>query len=151
LAAGGCANAAAQDPFCLNTTCIITVIYDRTSRHNDLTIGVAGVAGVAGVGVPADELPPAGTSPTGPRSPASLDRPARPGKRVVRVVRIAQLPRRFLRNYNYQLYRQPMDGHAVFRADATFCPQIGQGGTGRVVQLPIRSSGTTQQHALHSD
>jgi hypothetical protein len=49
----------------------------------------------------------------------------------------------FLRHYNYQLYRQPMDSTAVFRADATFCPQTGQGGTGRVEQLPIRSSGTT--------
>src|SRR5690242_15364145 len=34
LAAGGYANAAAQDSFCANTTCVITVIYDQTSRHN---------------------------------------------------------------------------------------------------------------------
>ena len=38
LSAGGYANAAAQDTFCKNTTCVITVIYDQTSRHNNLTI-----------------------------------------------------------------------------------------------------------------
>jgi len=37
LAAGGYANAAAQDSFCANTSCVITVIYDQTSRHNNLT------------------------------------------------------------------------------------------------------------------
>jgi len=41
LAPGGYANAAAQDNFCINTTCIITRIYDQTSRHNDLTIEAA--------------------------------------------------------------------------------------------------------------
>jgi hypothetical protein len=57
LAAGGYANAAAQDSFCSNTTCIITIIYDQTTRHNDLTIEGAGGAGVADNGVPADALP----------------------------------------------------------------------------------------------
>ena len=37
LTAGGYANAAAQDSFCANTSCVITVIYDQTSRHNNLT------------------------------------------------------------------------------------------------------------------
>ncbi|MCU7724301.1 cellulose binding domain-containing protein [Actinoplanes sp. KI2] len=37
LAAGGVANAAAQDSFCSGTTCLITIIYDQTSRHNNLT------------------------------------------------------------------------------------------------------------------
>jgi hypothetical protein len=35
LAQGGYANAASQDGFCINTTCIITRIYDQTSWHND--------------------------------------------------------------------------------------------------------------------
>ncbi|MFJ2200094.1 alpha-L-arabinofuranosidase B [Streptomyces violaceusniger] len=39
-------------------------------------------------------------------------------------------PGDFLRHYNYQLLRQPMDGTAVFRADATFCPQTGKSGQG---------------------
>ncbi|MEU4219685.1 alpha-L-arabinofuranosidase B [Actinoplanes sp. NPDC026623] len=37
LAAGGTANAATQDTFCANTSCLITIIYDQTSRHNNLT------------------------------------------------------------------------------------------------------------------
>ncbi len=37
LSAGGYANAAAQDSFCANTSCVITIIYDQTSRHNNLT------------------------------------------------------------------------------------------------------------------
>src|SRR5215470_5695793 len=37
LAAGGQANAAAQDSFCANTTCVITIIYDQTGRGNNLT------------------------------------------------------------------------------------------------------------------
>jgi hypothetical protein len=57
LAAGGFANAAAQDSFCINTTCIITRIYDQTARHNDLTIEAAGGAGAADVGSPANALP----------------------------------------------------------------------------------------------
>jgi hypothetical protein len=57
LAAGGYANAASQDAFCINTTCLITRIYDQTSRHNDLTIEAAGGAGAADVGSPANALP----------------------------------------------------------------------------------------------
>jgi non-reducing end alpha-L-arabinofuranosidase len=37
VAAGGIANAAAQDAFCAGTSCVITVIYDQTSRGNNLT------------------------------------------------------------------------------------------------------------------
>jgi hypothetical protein len=57
LAAGDYANAAAQDSFCANTSCVITIIYDQTSRHNDLFIEPAGTAGPANSGVPADALP----------------------------------------------------------------------------------------------
>jgi len=57
LSAGGFANAAAQDAFCNNTTCVITIIFDQTSRHNDLPIEPAGTAGPANSGVPADALP----------------------------------------------------------------------------------------------
>jgi hypothetical protein len=57
LAAGGFANAATQDSFCAGTSCVITVIYDQTSRHNDLPIEPAGTAGPANSGVPADALP----------------------------------------------------------------------------------------------
>src|SRR5690348_10395033 len=32
LSAGGYANAAAQDSFCSGTTCVITIIYDQSSR-----------------------------------------------------------------------------------------------------------------------
>jgi non-reducing end alpha-L-arabinofuranosidase len=35
--AGGYANAAAQDAFCVNTYCWITTIYDQSPKHNDLT------------------------------------------------------------------------------------------------------------------
>jgi hypothetical protein len=34
--AGGYANAAAQDAFCANTYCWISIIYDQSPRHNDL-------------------------------------------------------------------------------------------------------------------
>ncbi|KAJ5919536.1 hypothetical protein N7454_009371 [Penicillium verhagenii] len=37
LAAGGVANAATQDTFCANTTCLITTIYDQTGNGNHLT------------------------------------------------------------------------------------------------------------------
>jgi hypothetical protein len=57
LTAGGFANAAAQDSFCANTTCIISIIFDQTTRHNDLPIAGAGTAGPANAGVPADALP----------------------------------------------------------------------------------------------
>ena len=39
-------------------------------------------------------------------------------------------PGDFLRHSNFQLYRQPMDGSALFRADATFCPTAGKSGQG---------------------
>jgi hypothetical protein len=39
-------------------------------------------------------------------------------------------PGDFLRHQNFQLRRQPMDGSALFRADATFCPQAGRSGQG---------------------
>jgi hypothetical protein len=35
--AGGYADAAAQDAFCADTTCLITKIYDQSPNHNDLT------------------------------------------------------------------------------------------------------------------
>jgi hypothetical protein len=36
LAAGGTADAAAQDTFCASTSCVITVVYDQSGRGNDL-------------------------------------------------------------------------------------------------------------------
>lgn len=42
LAAGGVANAAAQDTFCASTTCLITIIYDQSGRGNHLTQAPAG-------------------------------------------------------------------------------------------------------------
>jgi non-reducing end alpha-L-arabinofuranosidase len=42
LLTDGYANAATQDAFCANTTCIITRIYDQSPRHNDLTIASGG-------------------------------------------------------------------------------------------------------------
>jgi hypothetical protein len=44
LSAGGFANAAAQDSFCANTSCVITIIYDQTGRGNHLTDAPAGGA-----------------------------------------------------------------------------------------------------------
>ncbi|HEX5404620.1 MAG TPA: arabinofuranosidase catalytic domain-containing protein [Pseudonocardiaceae bacterium] len=44
LSAGGFANAATQDSFCAGTSCTITIIYDQTARHNDLTQAPAGGA-----------------------------------------------------------------------------------------------------------
>jgi non-reducing end alpha-L-arabinofuranosidase len=35
--AGGYADAAAQDAFCADTTCLITILYDQSPMHNDLT------------------------------------------------------------------------------------------------------------------
>jgi non-reducing end alpha-L-arabinofuranosidase len=57
LEAGGYANAASQDSFCANTTCVITIIYDQTSRHNDLTPAPPGGVGGQDNPVPADALP----------------------------------------------------------------------------------------------
>ena len=56
-APGGFADSAAQDAFCANTTCVVTIIFDQTTRHNDLPIEPAGTAGPANSGVPADALP----------------------------------------------------------------------------------------------
>jgi hypothetical protein len=36
LAAGGFADAAAQDAFCAGTTCVVTVVYDQSGHGNDL-------------------------------------------------------------------------------------------------------------------
>ena len=44
VSAGSYANSAAQDSFCSGTSCVITRIYDQTSRHNDLTQAPAGGA-----------------------------------------------------------------------------------------------------------
>jgi len=57
LAAGGYANAAAQDSFCAATSCVITKVYDQSPRHNDLTVAGAGAAGAANVGAAAAALP----------------------------------------------------------------------------------------------
>jgi non-reducing end alpha-L-arabinofuranosidase len=57
LTAGGYANAATQDQFCAGTTCIITILYDQTSRHNDLTVEGAGGAGAADQASVANALP----------------------------------------------------------------------------------------------
>src|SRR4051812_3979857 len=35
--AGGYADAAAQDAFCVNTVCLVTKVYDQSRNHNDLT------------------------------------------------------------------------------------------------------------------
>ncbi|HEY3478385.1 MAG TPA: arabinofuranosidase catalytic domain-containing protein [Streptomyces sp.] len=37
VGAGGLADAAAQDSFCANTSCVITIIYDQSGRNNRLT------------------------------------------------------------------------------------------------------------------
>jgi non-reducing end alpha-L-arabinofuranosidase len=42
LLSDGYANAATQDAFCTNTTCIITKIYDQSPKHNDLAIASGG-------------------------------------------------------------------------------------------------------------
>lgn len=62
LLADGYANAATQDAFCANTTCIITKIYDQSPRHNDLAIASGGHYKGAGpdgsdLGAAADALP----------------------------------------------------------------------------------------------
>ena len=44
LAAGGYANAAAQDSFCAGTTCTITEIFDQSGHGNNLTDAPAGGA-----------------------------------------------------------------------------------------------------------
>jgi hypothetical protein len=44
LSAGGFANAAAQDSFCANTSCVITIIYDQSGHGNNLTQAPGGGA-----------------------------------------------------------------------------------------------------------
>jgi non-reducing end alpha-L-arabinofuranosidase len=44
LSAGGYANAATQDSFCANTSCVITIIYDQSGRGNNLTQAPGGGA-----------------------------------------------------------------------------------------------------------
>ncbi|TQS18761.1 arabinofuranosidase catalytic domain-containing protein [Microbispora sp. KK1-11] len=51
LAAGGTANAAAQDSFCAGTTCVITVIYDQSGHGND--VAYQGPGGAGGKDTPA--------------------------------------------------------------------------------------------------
>ncbi len=59
---GGYADAAAQDAFCANTTCVITKIYDQSPNHNDLTQAPRGAfSGPAMGGY--DNLPLADTAP----------------------------------------------------------------------------------------
>ena len=38
----GYANAATQDAFCTNTACVVTRIYDQSTKHNDLSISSGG-------------------------------------------------------------------------------------------------------------
>jgi len=45
LSAGGTANSSAQDTFCANTSCVITIIYDQSGRGNHLTPAPGGSAG----------------------------------------------------------------------------------------------------------
>jgi hypothetical protein len=45
VAAGGFANAAAQDSFCAGTSCVITIIFDQSGRGNDLAYQGPGGAG----------------------------------------------------------------------------------------------------------
>jgi hypothetical protein len=44
VSVGGVADAASQDSFCSGTTCVITIIYDQSGRHNNLTQAPAGGA-----------------------------------------------------------------------------------------------------------
>ncbi len=58
VATGGYADTASQDSFCAGTTCIITMIYDQSSQHNDLSIeGPGGAVHTADSGAVANALP----------------------------------------------------------------------------------------------
>ncbi|QMU71236.1 alpha-L-arabinofuranosidase B [Streptacidiphilus sp. P02-A3a] len=57
LTAGGVADAAAQDAFCADTSCVITRVYDQSANHNDLTIEGPGGNGGQDVGAYANALP----------------------------------------------------------------------------------------------
>ena len=54
---GGIADAAAQDAFCDELACDISMIYDQSPQHNDLTIEAKGTQGKANYGARADALP----------------------------------------------------------------------------------------------
>jgi hypothetical protein len=57
LAPGGYANVPVQDSFCANTSCVITLIFDQSPRHNDLPVEGPGTAGGQDVGANATALP----------------------------------------------------------------------------------------------
>jgi non-reducing end alpha-L-arabinofuranosidase len=57
LAAGGVANAAPQQQFCAGTSCVISVVYDQSPQHNNLTVEGPGTAGGQDVGATAGALP----------------------------------------------------------------------------------------------
>ncbi|MCS0603501.1 endonuclease/exonuclease/phosphatase family protein [Streptomyces sp. LP11] len=57
LAAGGYADAASQDSFCADATCLITKVYDQSPLHNDLTVEGKGSAGDADHPADAATLP----------------------------------------------------------------------------------------------
>lgn len=57
LARGGYANAAQQDAFCAGTTCLITIVYDQSARHNDLRVEGSGGAAPFDFGSKANALP----------------------------------------------------------------------------------------------
>jgi hypothetical protein len=48
LSTGGHANSTEQDVFCYGTTCTISIIYDQTTRGNDLHVGTPGGANPRG-------------------------------------------------------------------------------------------------------
>jgi len=52
----GCADAPAQDRFCAGMRCEITVVFDQSPGHNDLTMAGPGGNGGQNVGVVANEL-----------------------------------------------------------------------------------------------
>ena len=56
-APGGYADAGAQDRFCANTTCEITLLVDQSPGHNDLPVEGPGGNGGQNVGVVANKLP----------------------------------------------------------------------------------------------
>ncbi len=60
---GGYADAAAQDAFCANTTCLITKVYDQSPNHNDLTQAPRGAFSGPAMGG-ANNLPIADMAPT---------------------------------------------------------------------------------------
>ena len=57
LSPGGYANAAQQDSFCAGTACIITILYDQSSRHNDLAVEGSGGAAPFDFASKANALP----------------------------------------------------------------------------------------------